>query len=231
MPTPVSRSRAIAQAASPLCTTTRIHVLVALLELDALGADSRDDREPALRLHARCRWREDEPSSPSSPSSGVACALAVASKAESSARFQPREAPFQLSVAQRPGELFPRPPPDGFPVVLGAFGGAPLSLVPPPPLLPPLEPRPPPPEPLPPPLPLLILKLVFSGSTRARFGGNWDCFFGIPMLDLDRRVDLRRLACEPTAGDDAVHAGAHEDAASVAASSVAAASGMCTWIV
>lgn len=46
------------------------------------------------------------------------------------------------------GGLFPRPPPEGLPVVLGPFGGRPPP--PPPPFPPP--PPPPPPFPLPPPL-------------------------------------------------------------------------------
>lgn len=51
------------------------------------------------------------------------------------------------------GGLFPRPSPEGFPVVLGPFGGLGAAL---PPLLPPLPLLPAPLLPLPPPLPLLI---------------------------------------------------------------------------
>lgn len=54
------------------------------------------------------------------------------------------------SLSYFPGGLFPRPPPDVFPVVLGPFAGRP------PPPLPPLPPPLPPPELLPP-LPMTTL--------------------------------------------------------------------------
>lgn len=66
------------------------------------------------------------------------------------------------------GGLFPRPPPDGFPVVLGAFGGRPPPLVPFPPPDPP-EPLPPPP-PFPPllPLPIVMPPCFLSSPVGAR---------------------------------------------------------------
>src|SRR3954471_16272957 len=60
------------------------------------------------------------------------------------------------------GGLFPLPPPEGFPVVLGPFGGAPPPFAPPPPPFPPPPPPfPPPPPPLPPPRPPLPFAIQF----------------------------------------------------------------------
>jgi hypothetical protein len=61
-----------------------------------------------------------------------------------------------------PGGLFPRPPPDGFGVVLGAFGG---------------RPPPPVPPPLPPPLVLPLLPLPIACSF-----ANADVIAGQPTL-------------------------------------------------
>lgn len=104
--------------------------------------------------------------------------------------------PCLLGVFHLLGGLLPRPPPEGFPVVLGAFGGRP------PPALPPLglppEPLLPPPVPLPPPLPLpmtnapSLVTFAPPGECANQLYGSQRQFFPAALAQGATRIRRRR---------------------------------------